>query len=187
MNINKKIAMLIEQDFEDVEVTEPLKIFRDAGIQVTIVGNQEGEEYTGKQKKAIIRSDSTPDKINVSDYDAIYIPGGYAPDKMRLHESMIDLVKKFHEAGKLIGAICHGPQLLISAGLVHGRRMTSWPSVAVDLRNAGADWVDEAVARSGNIITSRKPADIPQFTAAVIAALEREPALTKSAGTRLSA
>jgi protease I len=175
----KKMVMLIEQDFEDVEVTEPLKAFKNAGIQVTIVGNNLQMTYTGKQKVASLKADTTPGEINVNDYDAIYIPGGYAPDKMRLHPPMIELVKKFYDAGKLVTALCHGPQVLISAGLVKGHRITSWPSVAIDLKNAGATYVDEPVVIDGKFITSRKPDDIPQFTKAVIEALERVPAMAK--------
>ncbi len=175
----KKMAMLIEQDFEDIEVSEPLKIFREAGINVTIVGFQNSTEYTGKQKQANIMADLTPMMVVVRDYDVLYIPGGYAPDKMRLRPSMVDLVKKFVDAGKLIAALCHGPQVLISAGLVKGRRMTSWPSVAIDLKNAGAEWVDEPVVIDGNFITSRKPDDIPQFTKAIIEALQKVPAMAK--------
>jgi protease I len=178
-NKEKKIAMLIEQDFEDVEVTDPLKAFTDAGIQVTVVGNKAGETYTGKHKKAQQKADTTPDKVNIREYDALYIPGGYAPDKMRLHQSMIDLVRQFADAGKLITALCHGSQMLISADIVRGRRMTSWPSVAVDLKNAGAEWVDQPVVIDGNFITSRKPDDIPQFSKAVIEALQRTPAAVR--------
>jgi len=175
----KKMVMLLEQDFEDIEVTEPLKIFKQAGIHVTIVGNNLQAAYTGKKKEARIKADITPGQVNIQDYDAIYIPGGYAPDKMRLHQPMIDLVKEFYNAGKLVTAICHGPQVLISAGLVKGRRMTSWPSVAIDLKNAGATYIDEPVVKDGQLITSRKPDDIPQFTKAVIEALEREPAIAR--------
>lgn len=178
----KKMLMLIEQDFEDVEVTEPLKAFKDAGIQVTIAGNGSQIIYQGKQKKAKFKPDTTADKIFVQDYDALFIPGGYAPDKMRLHPAMVGLVREFHDARKLIVAICHGPQLLISAGVVKGHRMTSWPSVEVDLRNAGAEWVDEPVVIDKEFITSRRPEDIPEFTRAVISALEREPAVLLTAG-----
>ncbi len=175
----KKMAMLIEQDFEDVEVSEPMKAFKDAGIRMTIVGNESGKKYTGKMKKVNVLADATPDQINVPEYDVLFIPGGYAPDKMRLHQPMIDLVKKVADSGKLIAAICHGPQMLISAGLARGHRMTSWPSVAVDLKNAGAMYVDEPVVKDGNFITSRKPDDIPQFSKAVIEALEKVPAMAR--------
>jgi protease I len=176
----KKMVMLIEQDFEDVEVTEPLKIFKSAGIHVTIAGNDLQKTYTGKRQRASIKAETTPDKIKVEDFDAIFIPGGYAPDKMRLHPPMIDLVKKFWDAKKLVTAICHGPQLLISAGVVKGRKVTSWPSVSIDLKNAGATYIDEPVVIDGNLITSRKPEDIPHFTKAVMESLEKVPSMAKA-------
>ena len=175
----KKMVMLIEEDFEDVEVMEPLEAFKDAGIEVTIVGNEVGKSYTGKRKHAHVKADTTPDKLRVADIDAIFIPGGYAPDHMRLHHPMVELVKAFDREGKLVTAICHGPQMLISAGLVSGKRATSWPSVAVDLKNAGATYVDEPVVADGRLITSRKPDDIPQFTRAVIEALKKMPVMAR--------
>jgi len=137
MLTGKRIAILAEENFEDSELTEPLRAMKDAGARVSIVGSA----------------------------------GGYAPDKMRLHQPMVDLVRKAHAEGKIIAAVCHGPQLLISADIVKGRRLTSWPSVAVDLKNAGAIWVDEPVVKDGNIITARKPADLPKFNKAIIEAL----------------
>jgi protease I len=144
---------------------------KDAGASVMIVGSGSKKSYRGKRGSAEVTADATADKVDAGQFDAIIVPGGYAPDKMRLHQPMIDLVRKANAAGKLIAAVCHGPQLLISAEVVKGRRVTSWPSVAVDLRNAGAIWVDQAVVRDGNIITSRKPADLPQFNEAIIEAL----------------
>ena len=167
----KRIAILVEQDFEDVELTEPLKAMKEAGAQTFIVGSGSKTSYQGKRGKATIKVDIDADKVRAEDFDAIIIPGGYAPDKMRLHQPMIDVVKKANELGKLIAAVCHGPQLLISAGIVSGRRLTSWPSVAIDLKNAGALWVDEPVVRDGNLITSRRPSDLPVFNQAVIQAL----------------
>ena len=167
----KKIAILAEDDFEDSELTEPLKAMKDAGAKVVIVGSGSKETYRGKRGNAIVRADATADDVKAEDFDAIIIPGGYAPDKMRLHQAMVDLVRKAHDSGKVIAAVCHGQQLLISAEAVRGRRITSWYSIAVDLRNAGADWVDEPVVQDGNLITSRKPADLPQFNKAIIEAL----------------
>jgi protease I len=167
----KIVAILAEQDFEDSELTEPLKAMKEAGAQVFVVGSGSQTSYKGKRGKASIKVDIDADKVRAEDFDAIIIPGGYAPDKMRLHQPMIDLVKRAHDLGKVIAAICHGPQLLISADVVRGRRVTSWPSVAIDLKNAGANWVDEPVVRDGNIITSRKPSDLPVFNRAVIQAL----------------
>jgi len=167
----KHIIILAEEGFEDSELMEPLRAMKDASARVLIVGSGSKKSYRGKRGSAEVMVDTTADKVKVDDFDVIIIPGGYAPDKMRLHQSMIDLVRKAHEAGKIIAAVCHGPQLLISAGILEGRRVTSWPSVAVDLKNAGATWVDEPVVRDGNIITSRKPADLPRFNKAIVEAL----------------
>ena len=167
----KIVAVLAEQDFEDSELTEPLKAMKEAGAQVFVVGSGSQMSYKGKRGKATIKVDIDADKVRAEDFDAIIIPGGYAPDKMRLHQPMIDLVKRVHDLGKVVAAICHGPQLLISADVVRGRRVTSWPSVAIDLKNAGANWVDEPVVRDRNLITSRKPSDLPMFNRAIIQAL----------------
>jgi protease I len=167
----KRIAILVEEDFEDAELVVPMRAMKDAGARVVIVGSGSREIYQGKRGSTTIRADVTADKVRAEDFDAVVVPGGYAPDKMRLHQSMVDLVRKAHDLSKVIAAVCHGPQLLISADIVRGRRITSWPSVAADLKNAGADWVDEPVVQDGNLITSRKPADLPRFNEAVIKAL----------------
>jgi protease I len=167
----KHIAIMVEEDFEDSEFTEPLRAMKDAGARVVVVGSGSKQNYKGKRSSATIAVDTTADKVKLEDFDAIIVPGGYAPDKMRLYQPMIDIVKKAHDAGKIIAAICHGPQLLISADIVRGRQVTSWPSIAIDLKNAGAIWVDEPVVRDGNIITSRRPFDLPKFNKAIIEAL----------------
>jgi protease I len=167
----KRVAILAEEDFEDSELMEPLRAMKDARASVLIVGSGSKKTHKGIRGSAEVAVDTTADKVEASQFDAIIIPGGYAPDKMRLYQSMIDLVRKAHSEGKIIAAVCHGPQLLISADIVKGRRVTSWPSVAVDLRNAGAIWVDEPVVRDGNVITSRRPADLPRFNKAIIEAL----------------
>jgi protease I len=167
----KRIAILAEEDFEDSELIEPMRSMKNAGAKVVIVGSGSRETYKGKRGNATIRADATADNVKAEDFDAVIVPGGYAPDKMRLHPSMVNLVRKAHELGKVVAAICHGPQLLISADIVRGRRITSWPSVALDLRNAGAKWVDAPVVQDGNLITSRKPADLPRFNKAIIEAL----------------
>ncbi len=167
----KRIAILVEEDFEDSELIVPMWGMKNAGAKVLIVGSGSKEIYQGKRGSVAIRVDATADKVKAEDFDAIIIPGGYAPEKMRQHKSMVDLVKKANELGKLIAAVCHGPQLLIAAGIVKGRRLTSWPAVAAELKKAGAEWVDEAVVRDGNFITSRKPADLPRFNKAIIEAI----------------
>lgn len=171
MLVGKHIAILAEEGFEDSELTEPLRAMKDAGARVLIVGSGSKKSYRGKRGSAEVKVNTTADRVEASDFDAIIIPGGYAPDKMRLHQPVIDLVRKANEEGKIIAAVCHGPHLLISADIVKGRRVTSWPSVAVDLKNAGATWVDEPVVKDGNIITSRRPADLPKFNKAIIDSL----------------
>jgi protease I len=162
----KRIAILAEEDFEDSELIEPLRSMKNAGARVVIVGTGSKESYRGKRGNATISVDT-----KAEDFDAVIIPGGYAPDKMRRDPSMVELVKKAYELGKVVAAICHGPQLLISANVVRGRKVTSWPSIAVDLENAGANWVDAPVVQDGNLITSRKPADLPRFNKTIIEAL----------------
>jgi len=168
----KRVAILAEDDFEDSELIEPMRALKGTSARVLIIGSGSQETYRGKRGSATARVDATADKVKAEDFDAVIVPGGYAPDKMRLHQSMIDLIRKAHDLGKVVGAICHGPQLLISAEIVKGRRVTSWPSIALDLRNAGADWVDEPVVQDENLITSRKPADLPRFNKAIIKALQ---------------
>lgn len=167
----KRVAVLVEEGFEDSELVEPLRALRDASARVVVVGSGSQASYRGKRGTATVPVDATADEVRADDFDAVIIPGGHAPDRMRMYEPMIDLVRRAVAAGKVVGAICHGPQLLISAEVVRGRRMTSWPSIAVDLKNAGAEWVDEAVVQDGNVITSRKPADLPKFNKAIIRAL----------------
>ncbi len=167
----KRIAILAEEGFEDTELIEPMRAMKDAGARVVIIGGSSKASYRGKRGNTEVTVDTTADKVKAADFDAIIVPGGYAPDKMRLHQPMIDLVKEAHAAGKIIAAVCHGPQLLISADVVKNRRLTSWPSIAIDLKNAGATWIDETVVIDGNLITSRKPADLPRFNKAVIEAL----------------
>ncbi len=171
----KRVVILVEQDFEDSELMEPLQALKEAGARVTIAGSGTKRVYQGKRGNAEVVAETTADAINVDDIDALVIPGGYAPDKMRLNQPMIDLAKKAFDCGKLVAAVCHGPQLLISADIVRGRRLTSWPSVAIDLKNAGAEWVDEPVVIDGNLITARKPADLPRFNKAIIEALKAQP------------
>ena len=170
----KRIAILAEEGFEDSELVEPMKAMKNSDATVIIIGSGTQETYKGKRGRATITVDTTADKVNATDFDGIIVPGGYAPDKMRVHESLVNLVKTGYNAGKIIAAICHGPQLLISADIVRGRQVTSWPSIAVDLRNAGAVWVDAPVVRDGNIITARKPADVPRFNNAIIQALVKK-------------
>ncbi len=169
----KRIAVLVEEGFEDSELMEPLRAMKSIGARVIVVGSGSHETYHGKRGKAKIKAEITADRVNGKDFDAIIIPGGYAPDRMRLHQPMVNMVKRAFESGKVVAAICHGPQLLISADIVRGHQVTSWPSVAVDLINAGAKWVNQPVVKDGNLITGRKPADLPKFNKAIIDALKK--------------
>jgi protease I len=169
-----RVGILVEQGFEDSELAETVRALSDSGAVVVMIGSGSSLSYRGLRGKLRVRADSAAEDTRVDELDALVIPGGYAPDKMRLHQSMVDLVRRAHDAGKIVAAICHGPQLLISAEIVKGKRVTSWPSIAIDLVNAGAVWIDEAVVQDRNIITAGRPADLPKFNKAVIEALQKK-------------
>jgi protease I len=166
----RRVAMLIEEDFDDRELTEPLDALRAAGAEVIVIGPFAGREFRGKHGH-VVTSDMAAGKARMTDFDALVIPGGYAPDKMRMRHAMVDLARDAMAAGKPVAAICHGPQVLISANALRGRTLTCWPSIAVDVKNAGGLYVDRPVVEDGNLITSRKPDDLPQFTHAILKAL----------------
>ena len=170
---DKRVAILVEEEFEDRELTGPLDALRDAGAVVTLVGPTAGTQYRGKRGQATVSSDIGAGAVSMTDFDAIIIPGGYAPDRMRLRQAMVDLVRDAMLAGKLVAAICHGPQMLISANTLRNRTLTCWPSIAVDVKNAGGLYVDKPVVEDRNLITSRKPDDVPLFNEAIIRALAR--------------
>ena len=171
--VGKRVAMLVEDEFEDRELTGPLEALRAAGATVLLVGPTAGAEYKGKRGLAVVKSDMAAGAARVQDFDAVVIPGGHAPDKMRMRHAMVDLARDAMEAGKPVAAICHGPQVLISANTLRGRTLTCWPSIAVDVKNAGGLYVDKPVVEDGNLITSRKPDDVPMFSDAIIKALPR--------------
>jgi protease I len=169
----KRVAILVEDEFEDRELTGPLDALRAAGADVTIIGPTRGASFRGKRGDATVTSDIAAGEARMRDFDALVIPGGHAPEKMRLRHAMVDLARDAMEAGKLVAAICHGPQLLISANALRGRTLTCWPSIAIDVKNAGGLYVDRPVVEDGNLITSRKPDDVPMFGEAIIRALSR--------------
>ena len=171
----KRVAMLVEDEFEDRELTGPLEALRAAGVHVTIIGPTAGTPFRGKRGEATVVADMAAGAARMKDFDALVIPGGHAPDRMRLRHAMVDLAREAMEAGKPVAAICHGPQLLISANVLKGRTLTCWPSIAIDVKNAGGLYVDKPVVLDGNLITSRKPDDVPAFTEAIIRALAAVP------------
>ncbi len=159
-----RIATVLASDFEDVEFTHPRDELTGAGHEVVVIGTDAGEKLTGKQGDARVAVDTTVDQVSVDEFDALLIPGGYSPDKLRLDDAIVSFTRQFVESGKPVAAICHAGQLLVEAGVVDGRRMTGWPSVRTELRLAGADVVDEEVVVDGNLITSRNPGDLPAFS-----------------------
>jgi len=166
--MTKKIAVLLASDFEDSEYEEPVKALREAGHEVIVIGKEAGETLEGKQGDVTAETDQDIGSVAPSDFDALLIPGGHSPDQLRTDDRMVSFARAFADSSKPIAAICHGPQLLIEAEAVAGKKMTSWPSVRTDLRNAGANVVDEEVVVDGTLITSRKPDDIPAFNAAFL-------------------
>lgn len=167
----QKIAMILTQEYEDSEAQVPFDELKKAGYQVQILSPNAGEELIGKQGKAHLRSEAAIASADPTNYAMLVIPGGHSPEKLRTTEGAVDFVKNFAACGKPIAAICHGPQLLISAGLVKGKKMTCYESVAVDLKNAGAQYEDKPLVVDGQFITSRKPDDLPQFCDAMLKAL----------------
>lgn len=166
-----RIAIPLAEDFEDSEFTVPVDELKNAGHEVVVFGTKAGEIMTGKQRQARATIEHVAADLEPADFDALLIPGGYSPDHLRLDEDVVGFVRRFFATGKPVAAICHGPQLLIEAGVVKGRKLTSWPSVRTDLVNAGAKWVDKPVVVDGNLITSRKPADLDAFNAALLEGL----------------
>ncbi|HSI11322.1 MAG TPA: type 1 glutamine amidotransferase domain-containing protein [Chthoniobacter sp.] len=168
---DKKVAILAADGFEQAELEEPMNALKDAGATVSIVspkgGQIQGMKHADKGDKFDV--DLELDDANADDFDAVLVPGGLMnPDELRSTPKAVSFVRSFAEAGKPIAAICHGPWVLIEAGLVKGRKLTSWPAIQSDIKNAGGNWVDEEVVVDNGLVTSRKPADIPAFNAKLI-------------------
>ena len=169
-----RVMILATDGFEQSELLKPKENLEKAGIETTVVSLKEGDikGWDHKDWGKSVAVDMTVDEANADDFDALLLPGGQMnPDILRMSEEAIELIKDFDSAGKPIAAICHAPWLLVEANIVDGRTMTGWPSIRTDLMNAGADVVDREVVTDGNLITSRKPEDIPAFSKALIAKL----------------
>jgi protease I len=167
-----KVAILIEDGFEQVEMVEPRKALDQAGAETHIVSTKNksvrGWKFTDWGDEFPV--DLAIDKAQPRDFDALLLPGGVInPDKLRMQPKAVEFVKAFFDAGKPVAAICHGPWTVIEAGAARGRRIASWPSLKTDLRNAGAEWVDQEAVVDGNLVTSRNPDDIPAFNREMIA------------------
>jgi protease I len=166
----KRVAVLVEKFYEDLELWYPVLRLREAGCDVKIVGPKAGETYQSKHGYPA-KADVSASDVNVSDLDAIIIPGGYSPDHMRRHPAMVDLVTKAAQMNRVLAAICHGPWMLCSARCLKGRKLTSFFAVRDDVENAGGIWEDAACVRDGNLVTSRTPDDLPAFMQGIFAAL----------------
>ncbi|MBS7639607.1 MAG: type 1 glutamine amidotransferase domain-containing protein [Candidatus Bathyarchaeia archaeon] len=188
---NRRVAIIVAHEFEDVELLYPFLRLSEEGAEVVIVPVESGlHPRPSVRGKPVTGRYGTPiplevfgegvryaikrlNEINIEDFDALIFPGGFSPDALRIMPGVIELVKNAHEKGKIIAAICHGPQVLISAGLVRGKKVTSYIAVRDDLVNAGALFIDEPAVRDGNIITGRVPDDLPEFCQMIIEALSQ--------------
>lgn len=185
--ISKARILIVASDgFEESELFGPLKILQDRGAAVELASpDMKPIQATVRDDPGkTIRPDLTIEQARPEDYDALILPGGVRnPDHLRTNKAAIELIRAFAGAGKPVAAICHGPWLLVEADLVRGKTATSWPSIRTDLKNAGATVVDEEAVTDGNIITSRKPDDVPAFTEALIRLVEKAPARSEETAT----
>ena len=167
----RKVAILIENNVEDVEFIIPCNGLKQAGIEVVILGSRMNEKYKGKRGKLSVQADGTTTEANVSEFDAVVIPGGMAPDKMRRNPNTVRFVQEAMQQGKLVAAVCHGPQVLIECDLLKGKQATGFSAIRKDMINAGANYIDEPLVVDGNLITSREPGDLAIFTTAILSRL----------------
>ncbi len=163
-----RIAVIIADLFEDSEYTEPVEVFRKAGHEITNVGLQAGAIVRGKKKGTEVRIDATPGESPSASFDALLIPGGYSPDKLRVDEGAVAFVHSFMAEDKPVFSICHGPQLLITAKALEGRNVTGWKSIIQDIIYAGGTFQDKEVVVDGNLVSSRSPGDLPAFVRACL-------------------
>jgi protease I len=176
MSLNgMRVALLIEDEYQILEGWYPLLRLQAAGAEVKVIGSGRKNSFESKEHYPM-EADLSAEDARPEDFDAVVVPGGFAPDNMRLHQSMIDLVRDIYESGKLTASICHGGWMLVSAGALKGRNATGYAPIRHDVENAGGTWVDEAVVEDGNVITSRTPPDLPVFVEALIDYLERNKA-----------
>jgi len=166
----KKAAILVEEMYNELELWIPYYRLKEEGVEVIVVGTGTASTYRGKYGIPV-EVDRKASEVTPDDFDAVVIPGGYAPDKMRLHPEMVSLVRDMFNKGKVVASICHAGWMLVSAGILHGKRATSYVAIKDDMINAGAKWEDSELVRDGNLITSRKPEDLPAFCRTIIQAM----------------
>jgi len=158
-----KVACLLDSDFEDSEFQKPYEAYKQAGHEVTVIGLKAGTEVKGKKGMVSAKVEKSIDQVSPPQFDALFIPGGSSPDHLRANSRVIEFTRSFMDSGKPVFAICHAPQLLMTAGVVKGRTMTAWTTIQQDLKQLGVNVVDEEVVVDKNLVTSRKPDDIPAF------------------------
>jgi len=163
----KRIAVLVDNLYQEMEVWYPLYRFREAGAEVVLVGASAGQTYTSKLGYPAV-ADKSYNEVRSSDFDGVIIPGGFAPDHIRRHSKALQFVREINDQGKLVAAICHGLWVPCSAGILRGRRATSFFAIKDDVINAGASWEDSEVVVDGNLVSARKPDDLPAFCIAAI-------------------
>jgi protease I len=168
----RKVVLLVENSYQDLEFWVPYYRLKEEGAEVTVVGSGSSRTYTSKYGyPAEVNKEAK--EIDVFKYDGVVIPGGYAPDMMRRYPEMVRIVREAYQKGKVVAAICHAGWMLVSAGILKGRKVTGVSAIKDDLVNAGATYLDEEVVRDGNLITSRKPDDLPAFCREIVSALSK--------------
>ncbi|HBB33785.1 MAG TPA: type 1 glutamine amidotransferase [Cyanobacteria bacterium UBA8803] len=166
-----RIAILMEQNVEDVEFLIPYTAFRKAGASIKVLGSRMNEQYKGKRGQVTVEPNGTTTEANATEFDVVIIPGGMAPDRMRTNRKTVRFVQEAMAQGKLIAAVCHGPQVLIEGDLLRGKNATGFIAIKKDIQNAGANYIDEPLVVDGNLLTSRRPGDLPIFTSAILTRL----------------
>jgi protease I len=168
-----RVAFIVDEMFEDSEFRVPYDRVKEAGHEPVIVGLEAGKKIEGKKGKESITTDVSVDSVSPDEFDALVVPGGYSPDKIRVNDGIVSLTRSVFESRKPVAAICHAGWVLAEADILRNKTVTSWPSIKTDLVNAGANWVDQEVVEDGNLITSRKPDDLESFTKTLLAQLEQ--------------
>lgn len=168
-----KVAFILDQMYEDSEFRVPYDRVKEAGHQPVVIGLEAGKRLEGKSDVDTVTTDEAVGDVSADEFAALVIPGGYSPDKIRTDAKMVQLTKDIYGSGKPVAAICHAGWMLAEADIIKGKTVTSWPSIKTDLKNAGAEWVDQEVVEDGNLITSRKPDDLEAFTKALLSQIEQ--------------
>jgi protease I len=177
--VMSRIAVIIDEGFEDSEYQEPMQALKNAGHEIVHIGLKENSEVKGLLNRVKVHIDKAVKSTSVDDFDALLIPGGSSPDHLRADGEAVTFVRDFVESGKPIFAICHAPQILINAQVLKGRKITGWKSIVQDIKNAGAEYLDQEVVEDRNIISSRSPKDIPAFNNRILKKLQRKDNIAK--------